>query len=570
MEIPQPREARTRQPFRVADWRVEPATGHIHRDEKNIKLEPRVMDLLICLASRPGEVFSREELESTVWAGLVVGYDSLSSAIIKLRKAFEDDPRHPKIIETVSKRGYRLIAAVDALEQPPAHQLPANFTPRTWFSPKRLGIYLATFILLIIVGYTERHLSETTTTPPPITDSNTPSDKTSLVVLPFTNSNNDKNQEYFSDGITDDLINDLSRYSGLSVIARRTAYIYKQRQTDIQTIAHELGVKYVLDGDVRRESNTIRMNVQLIDAESGVNIWAQRFVRETEDIFAVQDDIRNNIINALSITLTKEEQSHTPRPSSFAAYDLFLQGQASLITRASAKDSRVAQQLMEQAIQLDPHFARAYAALALIHADAYRFDWTDNPENTRQEALKIGERAIELDDHSPQAYWILGYIYLFLYEDHDKAIAMGKKAIELAPNDMDAANVLAVTYAFGDDPAKAKLIVTDIMQRNQHYSALVPSVLGLANLRLGNYHDALAAYDKSLLINPSRIQGNAYRAIVLYRMGNVDDADFQVDQLYTLHPNFNVQIWAARQPFKDKALVKGLVDDLIHAGVRPD
>jgi adenylate cyclase len=409
--------------------------------------------------------------------------------------------------------------------------------------------------------------------PPALTATNTTSDKTSLVVLPFTNSNNDKSQEYFSDGITADLINDLSRYSGLNVIARRSAYVYKQRQTNIQTIARELGVNYVLDGDVRRDGNTIRMNVQLIDAKSGVNIWAQRFDRETEDIFAVQDDIRKNIINTLSITLTKEEQSRTkqsPSTSSFAAYDLFLQGQASLVTRASAKDSRVAQQLMEQAIQLDPHFARAYAALALIHADAYRFDWTDDPENTRQQALKIGKRAIELDDHSPQAYWILGYIYLFLYEDHDKAIAMGKRATELAPNDMDAANVLAVTYAFGDEPAKAKLIVTDIMQHNQHYSALVPSVLGLANLCLGKYAESLAAYDKSLLINPSRIQGNTYRAVVLSRMGNIDDAEFQIDQLYTLHPDFNVQVWAERQPFKDKSIVKDLVNDLIRAGVRAE
>ncbi|MEJ2390469.1 MAG: hypothetical protein P8019_03570, partial [Gammaproteobacteria bacterium] len=176
---------------------------------------------------------------------------------------------------------------------------------------------------------------------------------------------------------------------------------------------------------------------------------------------------------------------------------------------------------------------------------------------------------IALDDQSPQAYWILGYIDLFLYENHDQAIAMAQKATALAPYDMDAANVLAVTYAFGDEPAKAKLITQDIMQHNPRYSALVPSVLGLANFRLEHYAESLAAYDKSLLINPSRIQGLVYRAVVLYRMGSVDDAAFQVDELYNMHPDFNVNVWAARQPFKDKSIVRGMVADLLKIGVHP-
>lgn len=549
-------------PFWVGEWYVNPQTGRIIREGAEVKLEPKVMTVLLLLAQHSGEVLSRQMLEDKAWSGMVVSYDALSSTIIKLRKALEDDSRQPRYIETVSKKGYRLIATVTPGDQPAHHAAARSHRHKQpivmWLLPVLAGI------ALLLALFVMRSLLES----PATTDTRSViaelSDQVSLVVLPFANRNEDPKQDYFSNGITDDLINDLSQLSGLHVIARRSAYIYKQRHTDIQTIARELGVNYVLDGDVRREANRIRINVQLIDADTGVNIWAQRFDRQIEDIFQVQDDIRRNIIDSLSITLTKEERSRTQRryTDSFAAYDLFLQGQAKLVTRASAKDSRVAQQLMEQAIKLDPEFARAYAALALIHADAFRFDWSDDPEKTRQLALEIGKRAVELDPQSPQAQWILGYIHLFLFEQHDKAIAAAKKATQLAPSDMDALTLLAVTYAFGDEPAKAKLIIQELMESNPRYSALVPSVLGLANFRLGKLTESLAAYNKSLLINPSRIQGNIYKAVVLYRMGRVGDAEFQMDELYALHPNFDVQVWAARQPFKDKNIVKGMLADL--------
>lgn len=562
-------EISTETPFCVADWYVDPAAGRISRQGAEIKLEPKVMSVLVYLAQHSGKVVSREKLEASVWEGVVVGYDALASTIIKLRKAFGDSSRNPEIIETVSKKGYRLIAAVSHDKQAEPHRPRAGHGYRSPNTFRNAFIYVSFALLCVLALYVLldqiRITSDETLNPVP--DQQT--DKISIVVLPFTNRSVDESQDYFSDGMTDDLISDLSVYSGLRVIARRTAYIYKQRNTDIQTIARELGVNYVLDGDVRRDGNKVRMNVQLINAKSGVNIWAQRFDRQIEDIFKVQDDIRTNIINALSVTLTKEERNRTQRryTNSFEAYDLFLQGQSSLVSRASANDNKRAQQFMEKAIEFDPDFSRAHAALALIYADAFRFDWSDDPEQTRQLALKTGKRAIELDDHSPQAHWILGYIYLFLFEHHAKAIELGQRATKLAPYDNDALTLLAVTYAFGDDPAKAKLIIQRLIKENKYYSSLVPSVLGLANFRLEKYDESLAAYDQSLLINPSRIQGNAYKAVVLYRMGNIDDAEFQVDQLYILHPDFDVNVWAARQPFKDKNIVQQMVTDLVQAGV---
>lgn len=548
------------QPFWLDDWYVDPPSGRITRAGAEVKLEPKVMTVLELLASQPGEVFSREILEASAWQGLVVGYDALSTTIIKLRKALGDDSRRPRYIETVSKKGYRLIATVDRQNRPPRDNVRVTPALGIGISRKTRPIYIVVAVLLLVLVTVILFFRDT----PDLPRQNQLNNGISLVVLPFTNRNKDKAQEYFSDGITDDLINDLSLYSGLRVIARRSAYIYKQRHSDIQTIARELDVSYVLDGSVRRNRDRLRVNVQLVNARSGVNIWAQRFDRQTKDIFEVQDDIRKNILDALSITLNQEEHKRIQRryTSSFAAYDLFLRGQASLITRASASDSHRAQSFMEQAIKLDPSFARAHAALALIHADAFRFDWADQPEQTRHLALKIGQRAVELDAHSPQAQWILGYVYLFLFEDHDNAIKYAQVATELAPNDADGFTMLAVTHAFGDEPAQAKRIIQQLMQQHPRYSALVPSVLGLANFRLAQYAESIEAYDKSLLINPSRIQGNVYKALALLRSGNIDDAEWQADQLYTLHPNFDLSVWARRQPFKDKSITQSLVDDL--------
>jgi len=549
--------------FYLGDWLVEPDVGRISRADAEVRLEPRVMSVLLLLAAHPGQVMSREAIEAAVWKDVVVGYDALASTIIKLRRALGDDSRHPRYIETVSKKGYRLIA--------PVHDAPATDTtsrqPKAESKPSYSRVITAISALLILFGLIGFYWHALST--------NTQTAKTAphgLVVLPFTYLGDNPQQDYFSDGITEDLIIDLSRYSGLTVISPRTSFSFKTRTVDLKTLATELGIRYVVEGSVRLDGTHLRVNVQLIDASSGIYLWAERYDREVSGLFDVQDEVRQKIISALEITLTKEERARQQQryTNSFEAYDLFLRGQALLVRRASRAENEQAMTLMQRAIDIDPAFARAHTALALIHADAYRFDWSDDPEQTRRLALLSGQRAIELDDQSPQAYWIMGYIYLFLYEDHGRAIDMAGHALVLNPTDSDAVTLLAVSHAYGDNPQKAKLLIQQLMQNNRYFSAMVPSVLALANLRLGHYAEALSAYNKSLLINPSRLQGNVFKVVVLYRMGRIDDAQFQVDELYALHPNFKLSVWITRQPFKDKQFAQALVDDLQQAGVAPD
>lgn len=549
-------------PFWLGDWYVDPPTGRISRAGAEVRLEPKVMSLLVLLAQHPGEVVSRETLEATVWPNLVISYEALATTVFGLRKALGDDSRNPHFVETIPKKGFRLIASVKSAGLSGVTTDPENSPSFTaiFQSPVVTRIAATVITLLAVIGY--------------LLFNSGGADKSFLLigkqeayatmaVLPFVNSNGDPEQQYFSNGITDDLINDLSRYDRLRVVARRSSYQYGQRQTDIQAIARELGVDYVLDGDVRRQGDRIRINVQLIDAKRGVNLWAQRFDRQTEDLFELQDDIRKNILGSLSITLTSEEQNRERRnyTQDFAAYDLFLQGQAKLITRASAADNEEARELMEKAIQRDPNFARAYAALALIYADAYRFSWNVDTEKTRETAIRLGKQALELDSRSPEAYWIMGYVELFLSKDHVRAIEMARRSIEYSPRNPDAITVLAVTYAFGDDPRRARLLMQELMKMNQLYSSLVPGVLGLANLRLGNYSEALSAYEQSYLINPTRIQTNLFLTVVLYRMGAIQDAEFQAAQLYSMHPEFDVRAWASHQPVKDRLFIEQVVDD---------
>jgi len=567
--------------FMIGDWHVDPATVRVFRGNEEVKLEPKVMDVLAYMASRPGELITREDLEQNVWTGTIVGYDALSHTISKLREALQDDSRNPRYIQTIPKRGYRLVASVTAAEEPLAGTEPANneFTGNrsvdeeassstragsgslvtSFMSGKLIGLVSAVVLVLVAAYYyinvPDRQTAKAVTVP---------GDTPAIVVLPFINLSKDPAQEYFSDGITDDLIIELSGYANLRVVARRSAYLYKNRQKDMQGIARDLGADYVLDGSVRRDGKNIRVNVQLVNATDGSNIWAQQFNKEVTDLFKVQDEIRVSIVNALSIALTREEQAKERRyyTSSFEAYDLFLRGQSKLVTRASAADNREAQVLLEQATELDPSFARAHAALALSHADAFRFGWATDPERTRRTALELVQRAVSLDDQLPQAYWVLGYVQLFLYEQHDKAIKSARRSLELAPNNLDAQTVLAVTYVFGGEPRKARLLMEEQMHRNKHYSSQVPSIVGLASLVLGDNERALSAYNESLLINASRVQGLATKAVVLYRMGKEDEAEFQVYQLFAQHPDFRADVWAARQPFKDKSIGKRLQDDL--------
>ncbi len=253
------------------------------------------MELLLYLASRPGETLSREELEREVWPGQVVVYEALSNSIAKLRKALGDDPKHHRIIETIPKVGYRLIGEVrsPATKTPvPASEATLSERPR---DPVRWPLWTGMVVLIGVVVGAALLWPEFWQSPDERAISNSApgasASKPSIAVLPFTNMSGDPEQEYFADGMTDDLITDLSKISGLLVIARNSTFKYKGTSIDVSQISRELGVRYVLEGSVRRAGDQVRINAQLIDAESGGHLWAERYDSSMADIFALQDEV---------------------------------------------------------------------------------------------------------------------------------------------------------------------------------------------------------------------------------------------------------------------------------------
>ena len=247
-------------PFMVGEWLVEPAIELISKGNIEEKLEPRVMDLLVCLSSKGGEVITREELEAKVWSGMVVGYDALTSAMIKLRKAFHDNSKHPEIIQTVSKRGYRLIVEVTPVNSASSTGLlHSPIIEKININSLGLGLWLGLGVFLIgfiYFNYVDFHSPSTQ-----VKNVKIPS----IIVLPFVNISGDPEQGYFSDGITEDIITDLSRISKLNVMARNTSFSYKGQIINPQNIGKELKVQYLLEGSIRKSGDKLRVNAQLIE-----------------------------------------------------------------------------------------------------------------------------------------------------------------------------------------------------------------------------------------------------------------------------------------------------------------
>ena len=259
-------------------------------------------------------------------------------------------------------------------------------------------------------------------------------DKPSIAVLAFNNMSGDPEQEYFSDGISEDIITDLSKLSELHVIARNSTFNYKGKGIDVKQVGRDLGVRYVLEGSVRRAGNRVRVTGQLIDAANGAHIWADRFDRDLTDIFAVQDELTQKIIAALKVKLTPEKKDRLARKETIdvEAYNLFLRGRehAFLHTRSGNIEAR---NLLERAVTINSDFAAALAFIAFTHVIDYVNGWADLPERSLQTGLETAERAVRLDEEEPQAHFVVGVALLWSRE-HDRAIAEVERSIAIAPN----------------------------------------------------------------------------------------------------------------------------------------
>ena len=393
-------------------------------------------------------------------------------------------------------------------------------------------------------------------------------DKPSIAVLPFTNMSEDPKQEYFSDGITEEIITALSKTPKLFVIARNSTFTYKNKPTKVQKVGRELGVKYVLEGSVRKADNKVRITAQLVDAKTGNHLWAERYDRNLKDIFAVQDDISKKIITALQVELTEGEEARiwAKGTGNLEAYLLCIQGVEQL--RRMNKDGTLrGRQMAEKAIALDPNYARAYNVLALTYAQEVPLRLTKNPRQSIARAMELTQKALALDESLASAHSLLGYLYT-LMRQHDKGIQECERGVALAPNSALAHFYmnLALKYA-----GRAKEAITmckeairlDPIPRSGYYQGLTN-----AYCLTGQYEEAITAGRKAVHIEPNNLIAHVFLAAAYSLHGREEEAHIEAGEVLRINPKFSVDHWEKTIPYRNKADKELIIDALRKAGLK--
>ncbi|MFI0843513.1 adenylate/guanylate cyclase domain-containing protein [Mesorhizobium sp. IMUNJ 23232] len=384
--------------------------------------------------------------------------------------------------------------------------------------------------------------------------------KPSIAILPFTNMGGDAEQEVFTDGLTEDLITDLSRNASLFVIARHSTFAYKGKSVDIRLIARDLGVRYLLEGSARRAAGRVRINVQLVDAVSGNHLWADRFDRDLQDIFAVQDEVTAKIVEALIGRLVTQPPRN--RPNSMEAYDLCVRGRA--LVGVSPQASREARLLLQRAITLDPDYAEAHRLLAFHLWQAWTH-WAEPEVPNRLVAVAMAEKAVKLDPNDAGCHSILGH--LLAYERRwPECDAEFATALEIDPNYADAWADMADFTVLSGKPAAAIEQVQKALRLNPHPPGWYYWNLGFAQYAARQYELAVVTLRNEATY---RTISRRLLAASLVQLGRTDEAHQEGALFMASNPHFTISNWAASQPFRDDATRDHLIDGYRKAGL-PD
>ena len=392
-------------------------------------------------------------------------------------------------------------------------------------------------------------------------------DKPSIAVLPFDNLSGDPEQQYFSDGIAEDIITDLSKVSGLFVIARNSAFTYRGRAVNVQEVSRALGVRYVLEGSVRKAGNRVRIVTQLIDGATAGHLWAERYDRDLTDIFAVQDEVTREIVSALAVKLTKGERRRLERKGTdnLEAYDHFLRGRQ-VFWRRSKEANEEARVLLERAIALDPQFTSAYAMLAGVHALDYANRWHDPPDESLRRAHELAQRAVAVDDDDPEAHWVLGLTYLSLRQ-HDRAIAEARRALALDPNFARAHILLGQVLQYAGRSRDAIEPLTAAMRLDPNYDDVLHHFLAQAYFGLERYEEAAATLKRRLVRKPDTDISRVLLAACYGHLGRMEEAQAQWREVMRINPDYSLAHRRRVLPYKDPADFERVVDGLRKAGL---
>jgi len=478
--------------FAFGPFVLDPDAGTLLRNDEPVAVGYRGLKLLAALVGRPGDILGKTDLMDAAWPGTVVEEGNLTVQIAQLRKLLGPAAGGGEWISTVPRVGYRFTGTVEE------------------------------------VGGTKRK-----TLPLP--------DKPSIAVLPFVNVSNDPEQESFADGLTEDLITDLSRIPGLFVIARNSAFAYKGRATDVRTIAEDLGVRYLLEGSARRAAGRVRINAQLVDAASGEHLWAERFDRSLDDIFAVQDEVTGKIVDALLGRLQKPPPPRN-RPRSLEAYDLCVR--ARKLMDDSPQSAREAHLLLTRAVSLDPDYAEAYRWLAMNHW----MGWVHSggpSEAARSVALELARKAVAIDPNDAGCRWVLAY--LLAYErSFAEADAEFVKAIQLDPNEADTWAALSDIAILSGRVEEGLDHIRKAFRLNPFPAAWYYLTLGQAQYAAGDYEAAVKTLRRD---ETYRTSSRRFLAASLAQLGRLEEAQAEVELFLVGNPQFTTRHWRRDLPY---------------------
>jgi len=498
--------------FRFADFEINVARRELRRAGAIVHIEPQVFDLLVHLIRNRDKIVSKDELIDAIWQGRIVSEATLSSRISAARRALGDSGNDQIFIRTLYKRGFRFAGNVDDDSSAPT-------AIASEIRPPLQG-----------VAHDAAELVPTAE-PLPLPD------KPSIAVLPFQNMSRDPDQEYFADGLTEDIITGLSRQRWFFVIARNSSFAYKGEAVDVRDVAAQLGVRYVLEGSVRRADDRVRVTSQLIDAANGNHLWAEKYDRELADIFALQDDITSRVIGSVApqILVAEAARAQMKPPQSVDAWDLVMQA-VPLMWRMNKQEHGRAQELLQRSIAIDANYAHAHALLGWTYVSMFNLDTRTPIREFTEKALAAGTTAITLDDGDPWGHLVVGLGHARRRRS-ELALWHLSKSVELNPSFALGHAGLGYALACGGQPERGLQALEQahrLSPRDPFLAIYAPIVRYMALFALERYEETIAVCRSTAASHPDHAGAWRLMTVSLGLLGRIDEAKEALAHTLTL------------------------------------
>lgn len=517
------------------DYVLDPDRRELRRAGEHVELEPQVFDLLEFLIRTRDRVASRDDLLEAVWQGRIVSESTLSSRINAARAAIGDNGTAQRLIRTLLRKGVRFVGHV---QEEPGHE------PKAERDPVSVDV----------------------------SDGEPTGKVPGIAVLPFTNMSGESEDEYFADGMAEEIITGLAQCTGLIVVARNSSFTFRGRSVDVRRIGKELGVNYVLEGSVRRSDKRLRITAQLIDARSGGHLWAERFDGDLSDVFELQDRITESVVAVIEPKLLFAEAGRARRqpPQSLDAYDLYLRS-LSMINEYSPEATAAALQCLDRALEFDPNYAQAMAASACYRALSQIQGWTGHPAEPRSRGVKLAWDAVALAPNDPQTLWMAAFAVWVLAKDGPRAQDLFRRALSLNPNSEIAMTLAGWVEAANGNPAGGRELIEKAQRLNPNPPSPWVASAGMALTYIveGQYAEAVRWAGHAVAQNRRFTFALRSLALALVEVDEMDRARHIVSEILGNDPGATVGGLPDQMPYLSEPVLQTYVETLRRAGL-PD